>query len=224
MNFLSGNKLKLIALVSMTLDHIGKFFFPTLVIFQMIGRVAFPIFAYMIAEGWKYTGNRIKYLSTIWIMGILYQVVFYIFYSSLYMGIFITYGLSLLFIFAIEYFVRKKKFSCFVTPFIIAVVIFIGCIEYIWPLSGFAVDYGLLGIFIPVVVYFSKNKLEKLCLLFILLCVYVFTSDLINIFSLLSIVLLSLYNGKRGFKKLKYFFYIYYPFHLVVIWLIGVVI
>ena len=84
MNKLTGNKLKLIALISMTVDHIGKFFFPSFIIFEIIGRIAFPIFAYMIAEGWKYTSNKKRYMLTIWGMGVLYQIIYYIFYSSLY--------------------------------------------------------------------------------------------------------------------------------------------
>lgn len=221
MNKLSANKLKLIALISMTIDHVGRMFFPSLIIFEIIGRLSFPIFAYMIAEGWKYTSNRKRYISTILGMGILYQIVYYIFYSSLYMGIFITYGLSLLFIFAIEYLLNKKKFCYLISPLIVFGVTFICCIEYIFPYTGYAIDYGLIGVFVPVVVYFSGTKQEKLSFLFLILCVHIYINGLIQIFSLLSIAILTLYNGKRGNKNLKYFFYVYYPLHLVVIWLIN---
>ena len=58
--FLNGNQLKIIALIAMTLDHIGKMLLPGFTILQIIGRLAFPIFAYMIAEGCRYTKNRKK--------------------------------------------------------------------------------------------------------------------------------------------------------------------
>ena len=191
------------------------------IVFNIIGRLSFPIFAYMIAEGWKYTSNKKRYMMTIWGMGILYQIIYYIFYSSLYMGIFITYGLSLLFIYVMEYFVSKKKLYFIISPIIIISIVFIGCVEYLLPYSGFAIDYGLVGVSIPVVVYFSNSKIEKLCLLFLALCALVFVYDIVQVFSLLSIIFLAFYSEKRGNMNLKYFFYIYYPLHLVIIWFIS---
>ena len=55
--FLSSNILKIVACISMLLDHIGFIFFPQYIIFRILGRVAFPIFAFMIAEGCYYTKN-----------------------------------------------------------------------------------------------------------------------------------------------------------------------
>ena len=55
---LSGNQLKIIAAISMTVDHLGFILFPSLIILRIIGRIAFPIFAYMIAEGCRYTKNE----------------------------------------------------------------------------------------------------------------------------------------------------------------------
>lgn len=221
MNKLTGNKLKLIALVSMTFDHIGMLLFPFSSIFKMIGRLSFPIFVYMIAEGWKYTSNRKRYMCVIWLMGIAYQIFYYIFFSSLYMGVFITYGLSLLLICSIEYFINKGKRRYIISPIVIICVILIGCIEYILPYSGFAIDYGLVGIMIPILVYFAETKKEKICFLFLGLCCLSLIYKGVQFLSLLSIPLLCFYNGNRGNKKLKYFFYIYYPVHLIVIWLIS---
>ena len=59
---LSGNQLKIIALVAMTCDHVGKELLPAYEFLQIMGRLAFPIFAYMIAEGCRYTRNRKKHL------------------------------------------------------------------------------------------------------------------------------------------------------------------
>ena len=61
---LSGNALKMIAAISMLIDHIGLLFFPFNGIFRIFGRLAFPIFAYMIAEGAKYTRNKKKHFFT----------------------------------------------------------------------------------------------------------------------------------------------------------------
>ena len=75
---LSSNALKLIALVCMTVDHIGFLLYPHLHILRIIGRVAFPIFAYMIAEGCRYTSNRLRYFITIFLLGAAMQAFFWI--------------------------------------------------------------------------------------------------------------------------------------------------
>ena len=61
---LTGNQLKIIAMICMTVDHVGFILFPKQEIFRIIGRLAFPIFAYMIAEGCRYTRNYGRYLGT----------------------------------------------------------------------------------------------------------------------------------------------------------------
>jgi hypothetical protein len=58
--FLTGNQLKLIAAGAMLADHVGLMFFPEAELLRIIGRLAFPIFAFMIAEGCKYTRNKLR--------------------------------------------------------------------------------------------------------------------------------------------------------------------
>lgn len=67
------NLLKLIAMVSMLVDHTGKMFFPRYGVMRILGRLAFPIFAYCIAVGCVYSRNRMKYLSRILLMGLISQ-------------------------------------------------------------------------------------------------------------------------------------------------------
>ena len=59
---LSGNALKIIAAVAMLIDHVGIMFFPTVAIYRIIGRLSFPIFAFMIVEGYFHTKNLKKYV------------------------------------------------------------------------------------------------------------------------------------------------------------------
>ena len=61
--FLSGNMLKFIAAFTMVIDHLGFFIFKDVLIFRIIGRITFPIFSYLIAEGCRYTKNKIVYIS-----------------------------------------------------------------------------------------------------------------------------------------------------------------
>ena len=62
---MNATRLKVIGIVSMTIDHIGYFLFPQMTVLRIIGRLAYPIFAYMIAEGCRYTRNKVRYLCTV---------------------------------------------------------------------------------------------------------------------------------------------------------------
>ena len=67
------NLLKLVAMATMLIDHTGKMFFAQYNIMRIIGRLAFPIYAYCIAVGCVYTHNRLKYLSRIVLLGLISQ-------------------------------------------------------------------------------------------------------------------------------------------------------
>lgn len=60
-----GNILKLIAALSMLIDHVGLMFFPNQLWMRAVGRLAFPIFAFFIAEGFRYTRSKLRYLLTV---------------------------------------------------------------------------------------------------------------------------------------------------------------
>ena len=92
---LSGNQLKIIALIAMTCDHVGKELLPGINVLQIVGRLAFPIFAYMIAEGCRYTRNRRKHLLNVAGLAILCQVVYFIAEGSLFQCILVTFSLSI---------------------------------------------------------------------------------------------------------------------------------
>lgn len=59
---MTGFQLKLLAMIAMTLDHIGCIFFPRLPLLRMIGRLAMPILCFFIGEGLRHTRNPQKYL------------------------------------------------------------------------------------------------------------------------------------------------------------------
>ena len=67
------NLIKLVAMLSMLIDHMGKMFFPRYQIMRIIGRLAFPLFAYCIAVGCVYSKNRLKYLTRILAVGLISQ-------------------------------------------------------------------------------------------------------------------------------------------------------
>lgn len=234
--FLSGNVLKIIAAISMVIDHIGVMFFPYVKIYRILGRLAYPIFAFMIAEGCKYTKNKLKYFLTIFVFAIVIQLVYYLYSKDTYMSILITFSLSILIVFALQnlqksfvtkdYSLKSKIFSALLFAIAIALTVFMN-IQY-------TVDYGILGCVAPafasLVFSFegSPEFMKKVDLPFVRVLLFSIALVLLSIYwggnqfyCLLAIPLLLLYSGKRGKLKMKYFFYAFYPAHLLLLELIN---
>lgn len=222
---LTNNQLKIIAMVAMLLDHVGKVLLPQYQILQIIGRLAFPIFAFMIAEGCYYTRNKIKYFLSVFLLGAGCQAVYIIWEKSLYMNILLTFSLSIILIFSLENYknTKEKRNKIFMGFAIIAVLLIAVMLPVVLIEQGFIIDYGICGVLLPVAIFYSPDKLRKL--LFAAGILILLTLDLgggIQWFSLLSIPLLVFYNQKRGKYNIKPLFYVFYPAHLVAIYLISV--
>ena len=227
---LSGNALKLIAAASMLCDHVGLMFFPGNLAFRVIGRLAFPVFAFMIAEGCKYTKDRRRYFLTVFALGALCQAVYYIAARSLYFSVLITFSLSILTIYALQFF-RETVFdpACSLAKKLLSGLVFAGTVAAVWLLNRiFTIDYGFWGCMLPVFAGAFRrrygtipDKLDPLdqnwvhvAMLGLGALILALHSSNIQMYSLMSLPLLACYSGRRGKRKLKYFFYIFYPVHL----------
>ncbi len=226
--FLSGNALKIIAAVSMFIDHLGFIFFPNNDALRIIGRLAFPIFSFFIAVGCKYTKNKLRYFLQLAILGGLFQAVACFFTSDL--NIFITFSLSVLMILPLQnfkYLILKREKP---TKIILSFGLFVVAVSATYVFCHFfPVDYGFAGCLVPVAASlfmlpkgFENRKIAVLDNIFLqvwatgigLLYVY-YCLGWIQNYLLLSLPLLLFYSGERGKLNLKYFFYIFYPAHLV---------
>ena len=222
----TSNQLKIIALIAMTIDHIGVQIFPEIKILRIIGRIAFPIFAYMIAEGCKYTKNRKKYLLTMISMAVICQFVYFFAMNSLSQCILVTFSLSV----ALSYVLdnaqsRGDVKSSFITIAAFAVVIFLTeILPRLWKGTDFGIDYGIYGVMLPVFVFAAHRKMQKLFAAAIMLVLLSVDFGGVQWFGLMALPLLALYNGERGRLNMKSLFYIYYPSHLVIIYLISMLI
>ena len=235
---LDGNMLKIIAAVCMLIDHIGVRIFPEAIILRIIGRMSFPIFAFMIAEGCRYTKNKLRYFLSVFLLGAACQIVYYLYDESLDMCILITFSLSILIIYAMQRF-KNAIFSPESTPLekILSGALFLTSIALAFVLNKcFSIDYGFVGCMLPVFAALfhqpSKNAsklLQRLdhryihiAMMGVALLVYSLRSSWVQMFSLLAIPLLLLYSGKRGKGNTKYLFYIFYPAHLAILEAIAV--
>ena len=102
----NSNALKYIAALTMLIDHMGLLLFPRYLIFRIIGRIAYPIFAFMIAEGCRYTKNKLKHFLMVFLLGLACQAVYFFYGGSLDMCILITFSLSIIIIYALQSFKR----------------------------------------------------------------------------------------------------------------------
>lgn len=232
--FLSGNALKILAAIFMVCDHVGLVFFPSITLLRIVGRLAFPIFAFMIAEGCKYTKNKLRYFLMIFGLGATFQVVYYIVEKSFYMGILITFSLSVLLIYALDFF-KEQLFTGKLAGKLLSFAVFALSVVGVYFLNEWIeIDYKFFGCMTPVFASifhhdvrgkYDVPALKKwdnvpVNVLTMGVCLLLLAASLIRMqfYSLLAIPLLLLYSGKRGKYKMKYFFYIFYPAHLVIIY------
>jgi hypothetical protein len=222
---LSGNQLKIIALFAMTLDHIGLMILPQFSVLRVIGRLAMPIFAYMIAEGCYYTKNRAKYFSNILGVGVLCQIVYWFTQRSLEMCILITFSMSIILIYAFDAIMyHHQNLKQLLISVFSVIIICVICLILPTFITGFTIDYDIFGVILPLLIYLGRSKREKLLFTAIGLAFLALDSSIIQWYALLSLPLLAMYNGQRGKYHIKILFYAYFPMHLAIIYIIALLI
>jgi TraX protein len=206
-------QIKVIAIVAMIIDHMGLFFFPQVFIFRIIGRLAFPLFAWLIANGAYHTHNIGKYLLRLYLFALVSQIP-YLFANRLIdphfsgLNVFCTLFFGLL---AITFIQRTSNWTYW---FLITVVF--GAMAQL-----LQADYGGFGVAAIVLFYVFYANFKKLVIAQLLLFVAPFVffpfylAGLFEPFGLLSLVFIKLYNNEPG-PGAKYLFYIFYPLQYVV--------
>ena len=210
---LSGNALKILAMIFMTCDHVAVELLPDWDFLRIIGRLAMPIYAYMIAEGCRFTHDRKKYLWRLSSLALLCQVVYFFAVGSLYQCILVTFSLSVCLIWALE--TSPKSWGLLV--FLASAFLCEG-LPVLLKGTDFAVDYGIVGVCLPALVYFGRTREEKLLGFTVGLVLLALQYGGIQWFGLGAVPLLMLYSGERGKLSIGRLFYFYYSAHLVVIY------
>ena len=195
----------------MTLDH-WNIILGGSIYMRILGRLAFPIFSFLIGEGYRHTRNKKNYFLKIFFYSVLLQIPVFLFYSSNEdLNIFFTLATGILFISILENNKMNK-----LTKFLLVLFLVIGS-EY------FKFDYGAYGVLSIVIFYNFRERKQKIFWLFLFInIVYIYLDRvfLIQIFSLFSLFLIFKYNGKEGIKNKK-FFYFYYPVHILLLYLLS---
>ena len=210
---LTSNQLKLLAMLTMTLDHIGVQMFPGVLWLRIVGRLAFPIYAYMIAEGCAHTRNRRKYLLQMAGLALLCQLVYFFAMGSLFQCILVTFTLSILLIYACDTGSRPLTALALLGVAFVTVAL-----PRLLPGTDFAIDYGFFGVLVPVAAYLGETRREKLLFTASALVALAWSVGDIQWYSLAALFPLALYGGQRGKGRMKWLFYLYYPLHLAAIY------
>ena len=235
---ISGSTLKIIALVTMLIDHIGaavvepymrkimevygitgrEDLFQSLyridMVLRSIGRLAFPIFCFLLVEGFMYTKNRRKYVVRLGIFALISEIPFDIAFNQSILefssqNVFFTLLFGLCTIIAVDVILHWEKLQINESVRVILAGIAIAAGMY---LAYFcSTDYSFKGIIAIVVMYFFRQR--KTAEMFVG-CLALTYFSLIEVYSFIDVIFVSLYNGKRGLK-LKYIFYAFYPLHLL---------
>jgi len=219
----NSNQLKVLACLFMLCDHIGLILLNDNLIARSIGRMAFPIFAFLLVEGMKHTSDMRKYIIRLILFAFISEVPYdlAVFGKAIYIqhqNIFFTLALGLLVIYCFEDKGKLQKWAYgILTISLMAALI---C----------KLDYSIAGILIIFSFYklsphdAGKNGKERICVNVELAAVTALIDVLFigtrQLYSLFSLVPINMYNGKRGKAGFKYVFYLFYPVHLLVLWII----
>jgi hypothetical protein len=218
---MSSSTLKWIAIITMIIDHIGAVFFPQTMVLRAIGRLAFPIFAFAIAEGCIHTKDMKKYALRLGVFALLSEIPFDLAFSQTllslhHQNVFFTLCLGVV---GIYFFERINEKIPYLGVF---AIIFVGLLaEYL------QMDYGIFGVLMIFGVYRAKTlKAKAFWIITINLCLGLLLSvsggSLLQTLAALSSIPLLLYNGEKG-NGPKYLFYSIYPIHLLLIAIINYV-
>ncbi len=228
---LSGSALKLIALITMIIDHVGAailemgviegyntgmlnisyetalFWWNVDSVLRGIGRISFPIYCFLITEGFLHTRDVRKYALRLGVFALLSEIPFDLaFYHVLWtwehQNVFFTLFLGLLAIAAIDYY-EKRMNSRWVGLIAAFCFVMLGDVLH--------TDYGAFGVFFIVVLYAFRNCGWIRTVIGCILIAWETTAPL-------AFIPIQMYNGERGRLRLKYFFYAIYPAHLLILY------
>ena len=219
----TSSSLKLIAVITMLIDHFGAtvmsqailklpavkadadLYHNMLILYRLIrsiGRVPFPIYCLLLVEGFIHTHSKLKYLLRLGIFVLISEIPFdYAIYNHWFypnkQNVFFTLFFGMLVMVLVERF--RNDWLQFL---IMAAGVYLGWL--------FKTDYGARGVFLICTLFLVRYARPIQCLAGALIMQYELTAPL-------AFVPILLYNGEKGNLKMKYFFYWFYPVHLLLL-------
>ncbi len=242
---IAGSTLKMIAMVTMLIDHFAATVFEEILfknpdnwdatgylrmnamgiiytVMRGIGRLAFPIFIFLLVEGFMHTRNRFRYIGRLLIFAVVSEIPFDLafnlsekwirkghFLEFTYQNVFFTLAIGMIVITILEG-IRSMQSDIILRAILSVGVVALGAgLAYVMN-----TDYDAVGVLAIVAAYLLRNRRKELrigipCLLLVLI-------SQLEIVALFDILPVHFYNGERGWS-LKWVFYIFYPLHLLIL-------
>lgn len=205
-------QLKVIALVTMIIDHVGAVFFPEYLWFRIIGRLSFPIFCYLLVEGFFYTKNVILYMTRLLVMALISEVPFdLLFFGKIldfqHQNIFFTLflGLLMMYVFAVRIETPVRVISAILLMLISELL---------------HTDYSATGL-LMILVFFLFRERRMLYRNLGVAGVNIGLMGGIQSFGAFALIPISLHNKEQG-RRAKWF-YAVYPVHLLILFVLRVI-
>ncbi len=224
---MSGLALKKIAVITMLIDHIGAAVLWVCTsaydgsavfagadilnqIFRIIGRTSFPLFCFLLVEGFCHTRSVQKYLLRLFLFALLSEIPFDLaFYDRVWdpamQNVFFTLFFGVGAMAALR--LAERAGGRMLKAAGVLGMVLCGVAAYL-----LRTDYSWKGVLLILVLYVLRNQRKWSCLAgYGVMCVF-----MLNTWSFPAFYLISGYNGEKG-RGLKYFFYVFYPVHLLVL-------
>lgn len=206
-----NDTIRIIAIIAMTIDHIGAFIYPHIIILRIIGRFTMPVFAYAVAFGMLKTKNTEKYLIRLFIFALVSQLPFNL-AGARGLSIISTIFLTALFF----YIIKKQTPLCYLLSLVPAAATVL-----------IDMDYGIYFLMLSACIYFFIDKRGVAFItgtaVTLAFSLYYYNNP-IQLWSIIGLFFALLQDTKISAKLIphthmnKYFFYIYYPLHLLMIY------
>ncbi|WP_434756735.1 TraX family protein [Paenibacillus amylolyticus] len=194
----------------MLIDHIGHVFFSDNIIFALIGRLSFPIFAWSIARGIRNTKSLKNYSMRILILALVSQIPYAILFENNNLNVCFTLFFGIICIWIYKYQMN----------FIFKYIGIITCLL----LSDFLnFDYGIYGILTIIIFYCFHNKYHLVLIfqtIITLISLEIYHYSVVQVYSLIASVLIILMHNYDEFKINKYLYYIFFPGHMIILLLL----
>jgi len=213
LSILDSFQLKIIAMLLMVTDHIGAILFPEYRLLRVIGRLAFPIFAFLLVVGFHHTRDVWKYLLRLAIFAVVTEVIFDMaFFGKVldfsHQNVFFTLALGILMLILFE---KSFGWPVKLTTAVICMLAadLIRC------------DYSSGGLILILCIHLAYKRSVWLRALSVVAgnMVIALPALGIQLYGCLAAVPIALYNGREG-RKMKYFFYVFYPLHLLILFIL----
>lgn len=215
--------LKILAILAMLLDHIAAVFLSPInmpyLLMRGFGRIAFPIFCFLIVEGYYHTRDVKKYIIRLAGFALVSEIPFDLCFKQRpfywqHQNVFFTLALGLVTIYAIDE-IKKRFLDSYIKALVLQFAVIILAMTAAWFLST---DYSMLGILIIIAFYVGRGNIIQIAISICIVTLYL--GNTFQLYSLLALIPIYLYNGKKG-PSMRYVFYVFYPAHMLILYVMS---